>query len=52
MLTINFPLDPLVDDTYEFEGKKWTYNGIGWVLVVNGLVPMMGVAPLDLTTLR
>ena len=46
MLTINFPLDPLVDDTYEFEGKKWTYNGIGWVLVVNSLVPMVGW-PLD-----
>jgi hypothetical protein len=31
---IDFPSNPSLDDIYEYEGKKWRYNGIGWTLVV------------------
>jgi hypothetical protein len=33
MATINFPSSPVLNDQYSFEGKTWTFNGDGWVLI-------------------
>ena len=32
-ITINFPSNPTLNQTYSFQGKLWKYNGKGWVLV-------------------
>lgn len=32
MVTINFPANPQLNDTYTFLGRTWIYNGIGWVV--------------------
>jgi hypothetical protein len=32
MATLNFPLNPTLNDTYTFEGKTWTWNGYAWKL--------------------
>jgi hypothetical protein len=32
MPTLNFPLNPTLNDTYTFEGKIWTWNGYAWKL--------------------
>lgn len=34
-MAFNFP-DPLVQPTYQYGGKTYTYNGIGWVTSGNG----------------
>lgn len=33
MATINFPSAPAINDEYTFEGKRWRYNGSGWILL-------------------
>jgi hypothetical protein len=31
---INFPSNPSVDDIYQFNGRRWKFNGTGWVIQV------------------
>lgn len=31
MTTINFPSSPSLDQIYSFSGKRWIWNGVGWV---------------------
>jgi hypothetical protein len=40
MTTLNFPVNPDLNDTYTFGNKTWEYNGFGWKLKLEEGVPI------------
>lgn len=38
-MAFNFPANPAVDDSYEYGGQSYTWNGYAWMLTDGGIAP-------------
>jgi filamentous hemagglutinin len=48
MATLNFPTNPVLNQTYSFGGKTWVWNGQGWQLSAFGAInniPIGNITP-------
>jgi hypothetical protein len=48
MPTLNFPVNPTLNQTYSFGGKTWVWNGQGWQLSASGAInniPIGNITP-------
>ena len=32
-MAIDFPSNPSLDDEYDYAGKRWRWNGVGWIMI-------------------
>jgi len=51
-MPLDFPASPLVGQTYDFGGKRWRWNGLGWIIDPGGLGGVMPAGQLVLIDSR